>query len=196
MVRAMTCRERYQPRAPRRGQAVWRAEMAETVKLALPMALTQLGQIAMMTSDLALIGRLGDEAVAAAALAHTVLFIGVRARHGHRLGGRAARRASTIGARQPRMVRRALRVGLWAAVILGVPLTLVQLWGGELLIALGQTPETPRSPAAICPASPGACAGLVLHRAAQFHGRGQPAGARRCGSRSSRSRRTRCSPMR
>ena len=39
----------------------WRAEMAETVKLALPIALTQLGQIAMMTSDLALIGRLGDQ---------------------------------------------------------------------------------------------------------------------------------------
>ena len=38
---------------------------AETVKLAWPMALTQLGQIAMMTTDLALIGRLGDDAVAA-----------------------------------------------------------------------------------------------------------------------------------
>ncbi len=41
----------------------------------MPIALTQLGQIAMMTTDLALIGRLGDEAVAAAALAHTVLFV-------------------------------------------------------------------------------------------------------------------------
>src|SRR6202022_4873128 len=49
-------------------------ELAETLKLAVPIALTQLGQIAMMTSDLALIGRLGDKAVAAAALAHTVLF--------------------------------------------------------------------------------------------------------------------------
>ncbi|MGB9368991.1 MAG: MATE family efflux transporter, partial [Xanthobacteraceae bacterium] len=48
--------------------------MADTVKLAVPLALSQLGQIAMMTSDLALIGRLGDQAVAAAALAHTVLF--------------------------------------------------------------------------------------------------------------------------
>ena len=38
------------------------------------MALIQLGQVAMMTTDLALIGRLGDAALAAAALAHTVLF--------------------------------------------------------------------------------------------------------------------------
>ncbi len=38
------------------------------------MALTQLGQIAMMTSDLALLGRLGDKVVAASALAHSMLF--------------------------------------------------------------------------------------------------------------------------
>src|SRR4051812_31488344 len=50
-------------------------ELTETLKLAIPIALTQLGQIAMMTTDLALIGRLGDAAVAAAALAHTVFFV-------------------------------------------------------------------------------------------------------------------------
>jgi MATE family, multidrug efflux pump len=49
-------------------------ELTETLRLAVPIALTQLGQIAMMTTDLALIGRLGDVAVAAAALAHTVFF--------------------------------------------------------------------------------------------------------------------------
>ena len=50
-------------------------ELAETLKLAVPIALTQLGQIAMMTTDLALVGRLGDEAVAAASLASSVFFI-------------------------------------------------------------------------------------------------------------------------
>ena len=39
-------------------------ELAETLKLAVPIALTQLGQIAMMTTDIAMIGRLGAEAVA------------------------------------------------------------------------------------------------------------------------------------
>ena len=43
-------------------------ELTETLKLAVPIALTQLGQIAMMTTDLALVGRLGDGAVAAAAV--------------------------------------------------------------------------------------------------------------------------------
>ena len=44
----------------------------ETIKLALPIALTQLGQVAMMTSDLALLGRLGDHVVAASALAGVI----------------------------------------------------------------------------------------------------------------------------
>src|ERR1044072_5153745 len=56
------------------GSRVWRTELTETVRLAMPLAFSQLGQIAMMTTDLALIGRLGVQAVAAAALAHTVLF--------------------------------------------------------------------------------------------------------------------------
>ena len=62
--------------APQSDRFVWRAEIADTVKLAWPMALTQLGQIAMMTTDLALIGRLGDAAVASVGLAHLILFIG------------------------------------------------------------------------------------------------------------------------
>ena len=40
------------------------ATAALVAMLAAPMALTQLGQIVMMTIDLALIGRLGDEAIA------------------------------------------------------------------------------------------------------------------------------------
>src|SRR3989440_12830321 len=51
------------------------AELTETIRLSAPMALTQLGQIAMMSTDLAFIGRLGDDAVAAAALAGTVYFV-------------------------------------------------------------------------------------------------------------------------
>jgi MATE family multidrug resistance protein len=122
-------------------RAVWRAEIGETVKLALPIALTQLGQIAMMTTDLALVGRLGDKAVAAAALAQTILFgafvIGMGL-----VAAVAPLAAQAYGARQPRMARRALRVGLWAAAILGIPLTLVQFRGEEILLSFGQTPDS------------------------------------------------------
>ena len=119
---------------------LWRAELVETVRLALPMALIQLGQVVMMTTDLALIGRLGDAALAAAALAHTVLFAAFTIGMGI-VSAVAPLAAQAYGSRQPRMVRRALRVGLWAAVMLGVPVTVLQFWGKEILIALGQSPE-------------------------------------------------------
>lgn len=141
MVRAMTMPGAIPAAGAAPAASIWRAEMAETVRLALPIAATQLGQIAMMTTDLALIGRLGDRAVAAAALGHTVFFTVFMLGMGL-TAAVAPLAAQAFGAREPRMVRRALRVGLWAVVILGVPLTLVQLWGGEILIVLGQSPDT------------------------------------------------------
>jgi MATE family multidrug resistance protein len=126
------------PPAP--GLSLWRAELTDTVKLATPIALTQLGQIAMMTTDLMLLGRLGAEIVAAAALAHTVLFAAFTLGMGL-VAAVAPLAAQSFGARDPRGVRRALRVGIWASVLAGVPLTALQFWGPDILMALGQTPE-------------------------------------------------------
>jgi MATE family multidrug resistance protein len=123
------------------GAAVWRVELAETIRLALPIALTQLGQIAMMTTDLALLGRLGEATVAAASLGNAIAFTCYVVGMGL-MSAVAPLAAQAYGARQPRMVRRALRVGLWAAVMLGLPMILIQLNGERLLLALGQTPET------------------------------------------------------
>jgi MATE family, multidrug efflux pump len=121
-------------------RAIWRAEMADTIRLAAPMALTQLGQVSMMTTDLMLLGRLGDKVVAAAALAHTILFVGFTLGMGF-MQAVAPLAAQAFGARQPRMVRRALRVGLWAALLLGVPLTFLQFCSEPLLMAVGQPAE-------------------------------------------------------
>lgn len=122
-------------------RAVWRAEIIETIKLAWPIALTQLGQIAMMTTDLALIGRLGDGAIAAVGLAHLILFVGFVLGMGP-VSAVAPLAAQAFGARDPRMVRRSLRVGLWAAVMLGVPVNVAQLWGEDILITAGQSSAT------------------------------------------------------
>ena len=116
-------------------------EFAETFKLALPIALTQLGQIAMMTTDLALIGRLGDQAVAGAALAHTVFFVCFTLGMGL-VSAVAPLAAQAFGARDPRMVRRSLRVGLWTALIFSVPMTALPLYGEQILALLGQEPAT------------------------------------------------------
>jgi MATE family multidrug resistance protein len=116
-------------------------ELTETLKLAVPIALTQLGQIAMMTTDLALIGRLGNEAVAAAALAHTVFFISFTFGMGL-MSAVAPLAAQGFGARNPRLVRRALRVGLWAALTISVPIVVLPLYGEHILVMLGQAPAT------------------------------------------------------
>jgi MATE family multidrug resistance protein len=116
-------------------------ELAETLKLALPIALTQLGQIAMMTTDLALIGRLGDEAVAAAALANTVFWVSFTFGMGL-MSAVAPLAAQAFGARDPRIVRRALRVGLWTALLICLPIMAFSLYGEQILLALGQAPST------------------------------------------------------
>ena len=114
-------------------------ELTETLRLAVPIALTQLGQIAMMTTDMVLIGRLGDEAVAAAALAHTVFFISFTFGMGL-VSAVAPLAAQAFGARNPRSVRRALRVGLWAALAMSMPMMVLPLFGERILLALGQAP--------------------------------------------------------
>ena len=121
--------------------ALWRAEFTETIKLATPLAVTQLGQIAMMTTDLALLGRLGDHVVAAAALSHTVLFAAFTLGMGL-MSAVAPLASQAFGARNPRFVRRSVRVGLWAAVPAGIPLTVLQFWGEEILLAMGQAPQS------------------------------------------------------
>ena len=116
-------------------------ELAETLKLGVPIALTQLGQIAMMTTDLAMIGRLGAEAVAAAALAHTVLFVSFTAGMGL-VSAVAPLAAQAFGARDPHLIRRSLRVGLWAALFISLPLMALRFWAEQILLALGQTSAT------------------------------------------------------
>jgi multidrug resistance protein, MATE family len=115
-------------------------ELAETLKLAAPMAATQLGQIAMMTTDLAFIGRLGDVAVAAAALAGTIYFVAFTFGMGL-MSAVAPLAAQAFGARDPRMVRRSLRSGLWVGLLIALPIMVLPLRGEQILQALGQAAE-------------------------------------------------------
>ena len=117
------------------------AELGETLKLAVPIALTQLGQIAMMTTDLAFIGRLGGEAVAAASLAQTIFFVSFTFGMGV-VSAVAPLAAQAFGARDPRLVRRALRTGLWAALLISLPLMALPMRGEPILLMLGQAPAT------------------------------------------------------
>ncbi|MGJ5204181.1 MATE family efflux transporter [Bradyrhizobium sp. HKCCYLR20261] len=124
------------PAAP---PASFTVELWETIRLAAPMALTQLSQIAMMSTDLAFIGRLGGDAVAAAALSGTVYFVGSTFGMGL-MSAVAPLAAQAFGAGDAGLVRRALRVGLWTGLFIALPIMLIALNGEAILLALGQTP--------------------------------------------------------
>jgi MATE family multidrug resistance protein len=116
-------------------------EFVETLRLAVPMMLTQLGQIAMITTDLAFIGRLGEDAVAAAALAHTVYFVSFTFGLGL-VTAVSPLAAQAFGAGDVRRLRHSLRVGLWVALLISLPMMASPLYGEHILLALGQAPHS------------------------------------------------------
>ncbi len=131
----------------------------------------------MMTTDLALVGRLGDGAVAAAALASSVFFITFTFGMGL-VSAVAPLAAQAFGARNPRMVRRSLRVGLWAALLISLPMILPPLYGEADPVDAGPGAGHRAAGAGISAGSGlGHCAGAVVSRHPRLHGRGQPAGA-------------------
>ena len=173
---------------------VWRAEIVETIKLAWPIALTQLGQIAMMTTDLALIGRLGDTALASVGLAHMILFLGfvvgmgvvsaVAALAAQAFGARAAAHGAPRAAGRP-VGRSADRRPDQYCAALGRDHP-ARIRAGErdrgACRALSARADLVDDP------------GLVLHRAAQLHGRGQSPGAGAVGDAGGDPGQRRCSP--
>jgi MATE family multidrug resistance protein len=123
------------------GTDAWIAEGRELLKLAAPLVLTQLSQMAIMTTDVVMLGRLGKEALASAALGNTIFFFcwligcgpvaAVAPVIAHSLGSRPRERAG---------VRNAVRMGFWAMLILSVPLIALLLFTKPILLLLGQKP--------------------------------------------------------
>jgi MATE family multidrug resistance protein len=126
----------------RRSRSAWSAEIRSTLALAWPLVLTNLAQTGMTTTDVILIGRLGPEALAAAALGTNLYFailitaIGI-------VSATAPMIARELGGKphSVRDVRRTFRQGLWSAVAIAIPIWIV-LWNTEpLLVLLGQEPR-------------------------------------------------------
>lgn len=110
--------------------------------LSWPMVLASLGQVAMTATDVAMLGRLGADALAASALGSTFFFVlfifgtGLLSALSPMLANERGRNRFAV-----REVRRTVRQGIWSAVILAVPFGLV-LWHSDRLLALlGQDPR-------------------------------------------------------
>lgn len=115
--------------------------MRATLALAWPIVLTNLAQTAMPTTDVILIGRLGPESLAAAALGTNLYFaflffgMGVVTATAPMIARELGRNRHSV-----RDVRRSFRQGLWLALAVSVPMWVV-LWHAEpILVALGQEP--------------------------------------------------------
>jgi MATE family multidrug resistance protein len=111
-----------------RAAGAWRREAKALVALSLPIILTNLGQVAIQTTDVLMIGRLGPKALAASVLGVNVSFvlllfsIGVVAATGPIMAHDLGRKCHAV-----RETRRTVRQGFWVALTLGLPAWLV-LW--------------------------------------------------------------------
>ena len=119
----------------------WRTEARASLRLAVPLALTQIGQIGITATDTVMMGWIGPEALAAGALAINIylpLFL-------FALGivtAVAPLAAQARGANRRRDVRRFVRQGFWVAAAVGVPMAVVVWHARPMLLAFGQAPDT------------------------------------------------------
>ena len=98
-----------------------RREVVATLRLAFPLALTQLAQITMSFVDVMMIGRLGPEALAGGVVGATVFFFFLLVCMGVVMAVSPSV-AQAHGAADEEEVSRATRQGLWLALLLSAPL--------------------------------------------------------------------------
>lgn len=118
----------------------WLAEFRTTLALAWPLIIAQVAGILLFTTDVVMMGWLGPTYLAAGTLGTSLL-------HPVFLGGlgiivaTAPMISQAIGAREGRSVRRTVRQGFWASILLAAIIMPV-MWNAEqIFLLLGQNPE-------------------------------------------------------
>lgn len=112
-------------------------EMRALLGVAGPIVVSQLGGIAMNTTDTIMVGPLGAESLAAAGLANAMYMSLLMVCTGV-LMAMSPLVSQAFGAGDRRECRRVLVQGLWLGGLLAVPMTVVPLFGEPLARALGQ----------------------------------------------------------
>src|SRR5690606_24051645 len=117
----------------------WGAELRATFALAWPLVVAQLAQNALTATDVIMLGWLGPTQLAAGTLATTFIMpflvcgVGI-------VGAVAPLVAQARGARDIKAVRRVVRQGLWAAILLALLFIPILLQIRPIYAALGQDP--------------------------------------------------------
>ncbi len=118
--------------------AAWRGgEWRPLLALAVPLALSQLAQIAIGTTDVVMMGWLGPEALAAGSLGSSVFFMLFLIGLGVLLVVPPLA-AEAVGAEKPDLLRATIHQGLWVATAIGVPFAVVVWFTEPILLLLGQ----------------------------------------------------------
>jgi multidrug resistance protein, MATE family len=125
----------------KREASPWLVEARALLFLALPLVITQLAQMAILTTDVIMLGRLSKEALAGAALGNTVFYFcwliglgptaAISPLIAHILGGSPGNRAG---------VRAVVRMGFWTVALISLPLMLVLMFAKDILLLFGQSP--------------------------------------------------------
>jgi MATE family multidrug resistance protein len=120
----------------------WKTEAQETLRLAGPLALANLLQMAIYSIDVVFIARLGADELAASSLAVSVFGLLIWSLHGL-TGAVSPIMAAELGARGPalRPVRRSVRMALWLSVGCGAVAMVLCALAEELMLLAGQEPH-------------------------------------------------------
>jgi MATE family multidrug resistance protein len=125
----------------------WLLEARELLRLGVPLAATQLAQMAILATDTVMLGHYSKEALAAGALGNTIYFMvwllgsGMPMAVSPVIAHVQGRHSGSSKARDQREVRIAARMGLWSVALSCLPLLAVLIFTRPLLIAFHQEPR-------------------------------------------------------
>jgi len=135
------------PLIPGRRHHAFLAEARELLRLAIPLAATQLAQMLILATDTVMLGHFDKEALAAAAVGNALYFLvwllgsGMPMAVSPVIAHIQGRHSASMKPRDRREVRIAVRMGLWAVVMSLPPLMGVLIFTRPILATLGQEPK-------------------------------------------------------
>ncbi len=123
---------------PERIASAWH-EADSIVRLAVPLILTHLAHMAIMATDVIMMGRIGTETIAAGSLARDFYWVLVAFVIGV-LTGATPIMAQHLGARRYRAIRPVVRNAAWLCVPLAAAVALLAWHASPILVMFGQDP--------------------------------------------------------
>ena len=133
------------PLIPAKAHHAWALEARELLRLAVPLAATQLAQMIILATDTVMLGHFSKQALAGAAIGNTIYFLAWLMGSGVPMAvspviAHIQGEHGTAG-RERRRIRVAVRMGLWTAALTSLPLLAALVFTRPILLFLRQEPE-------------------------------------------------------